>query len=182
MYIEYLCRPSEASTQFCAIPGGNPCQDWQSLPCAGEWARFEPMTTDLQSGALPLSHLSLFFFFFFFLVLSLPWDWSSTNSGEILHIGCSSIAAWIYIFRGAGPGFEPGTALQQSGVLTSRPRLTPKFRQLLCTCIQVDTHHGAILLFFPLPIPFCLPSIPFYLLGNPPWRDRIPSTLVSGYS
>ncbi len=59
------------------------------------------------------------------LQLSLPWDWLSTNLGEILHIGCPSIAAWIYIFGGAGPGFEPGTALQQSGVLTSRPRLTP---------------------------------------------------------
>ncbi len=45
--------------------------------------------------------------------------------GEILHIGCSSIAAWIYIFGGAGPGFKPGTALQQSGGLTSQPRLTP---------------------------------------------------------
>ncbi len=32
----YLCRPSEASTRYCVIPGGNPPQDWQSLPCAGE--------------------------------------------------------------------------------------------------------------------------------------------------
>ncbi len=47
------------------------------------------------------------------------------NLGEILHIGCLSIAAWIYIFGGAGSEFEPGTALQQSGVLTSRPRPTP---------------------------------------------------------
>ncbi len=36
MYMEYLCRPSEASTQFCAIPGGYPPQDWQSLPRTGE--------------------------------------------------------------------------------------------------------------------------------------------------
>ncbi len=36
MYMEYLCRPSEASTQFCAIPGGYPPQDCQSLPYAGE--------------------------------------------------------------------------------------------------------------------------------------------------
>ncbi len=88
--------------------------------------------------------LLIFYFFliFFFLVLSLPWDWSSTNFGEILHIGCSSIAAWIYIFGGARPGFEPGTALQQSGVLTSRPRLTPHvninmniFMYIYCTCI-----------------------------------------------
>ncbi len=71
--------------------------------------------------------LIFFYLIFFFLVLSLPWDWSSMNLGEILHIGCSSIAAWIYIFGGAGPGFEPGTALQQSGVLTSRPRLTPSY-------------------------------------------------------
>jgi hypothetical protein len=47
------------------------------------------------------------------------------NLGEILHIGCSSIATWIYIFGGAGLGFEPGTTLQQSGMLTSRPRPTP---------------------------------------------------------
>ncbi len=32
----YLCRPSEASTQYCVIPGGDPPQDWQSLPRAGE--------------------------------------------------------------------------------------------------------------------------------------------------
>ncbi len=32
----YLCRPSEASTQYCAIRGGYPPQDWQSLPYAGE--------------------------------------------------------------------------------------------------------------------------------------------------
>jgi hypothetical protein len=32
----YLCRPSEASTRCCAIPGGYPPQGWQSLPCAGE--------------------------------------------------------------------------------------------------------------------------------------------------
>jgi hypothetical protein len=32
----YLCRPSEASTWYCVIPGGDPPQDWQSLPCAGE--------------------------------------------------------------------------------------------------------------------------------------------------
>ncbi len=32
----YLCRPSEASTRYCVIPGGYPPQDWQSLPCAGE--------------------------------------------------------------------------------------------------------------------------------------------------
>jgi hypothetical protein len=29
----YLCRPSEASTRYCVIPGGYPPQDWQSLPC-----------------------------------------------------------------------------------------------------------------------------------------------------
>jgi hypothetical protein len=34
----------------------------------------------------------------------------------------------------------------------------------------------------PLLIPFCFSSISLYLLGNPPWCDRIPSTLVSGYS
>jgi hypothetical protein len=33
-----------------------------------------------------------------FSVLSLPWDWSSANFGEVLHTGCSSIAAWIFIF------------------------------------------------------------------------------------
>ncbi len=34
VYIVYLCRPSEASTWYCVIPGGYPPQDWQSLPCA----------------------------------------------------------------------------------------------------------------------------------------------------
>ncbi len=55
--MEYLCRPSEASTRYCVIPGGYPPQDWQSSVCWGG-AGFEPRTTDLQSGALPLSHLS----------------------------------------------------------------------------------------------------------------------------
>ncbi len=36
VYMEYLCRPSEASTRYWVIPGGYPPQDWQSLPCAGE--------------------------------------------------------------------------------------------------------------------------------------------------
>jgi hypothetical protein len=27
VYMEYLCRPSEASTWFCVIPGGYPPQD-----------------------------------------------------------------------------------------------------------------------------------------------------------
>jgi hypothetical protein len=35
VYFVYLCRPSEASTCYCAIPGDNPSKDWQSLPCAG---------------------------------------------------------------------------------------------------------------------------------------------------
>ncbi len=38
----YLCRPSEASTRYCAIPGGCPPQDWQSLPCAGEELDLNP--------------------------------------------------------------------------------------------------------------------------------------------
>ncbi len=71
MFMEHLCRPSEASTQFCAIPGGYPPQDWQSLPCAGEeldsnpgllicrqvryhWATSPPFEPPL----LLLSHLS----------------------------------------------------------------------------------------------------------------------------
>ncbi len=33
---EYLCRPLEASTGYCVIPGGYPPQDWQNLLCAGE--------------------------------------------------------------------------------------------------------------------------------------------------
>jgi hypothetical protein len=41
-------------------------------------------------------------------------------------------------------------------------RLLAAFTQLLNTHIQIE---GAI---------------PLYLLGNPPWRDRILSTLVSG--
>jgi hypothetical protein len=38
----YLCRPSEASTRYCAIPAGYPPQDWQSLPCAGEELDLNP--------------------------------------------------------------------------------------------------------------------------------------------
>jgi hypothetical protein len=38
----YLCRPSEASTRYCVIPGGNPPQDWQSFPCAGEELDLNP--------------------------------------------------------------------------------------------------------------------------------------------
>ncbi len=56
--IVYLCRPSEASTQYCAIPGGYPPQDWQSLLCAREELNSNPGLLLLQSGALPLSHLS----------------------------------------------------------------------------------------------------------------------------
>jgi hypothetical protein len=95
-------------------------------------------------------------------VLTLPWDWSSTNLGEILHIGCSSIAAWIYIFGGAGPGFEPGTAFQQSGVLTSRPRLTPSHASPLTPSniasssqyaefFLISTHFGSIFFYRFLP-------------------------------
>ncbi len=37
---------------------------------------------------------------------------------------------------------------------------------------------------FYSPCQFPVASVPilFYLLGNPPWRDRIPSTLAPGYS
>jgi hypothetical protein len=72
-----------------------------------------------------------FYFYCFLFLLFFFWCFRFRGIGrprilgEILHIGCSSIAAWIYIFGGAGQGFEPGTALQQSGVLTSWPRLTP---------------------------------------------------------
>ncbi len=69
----YLCRPSEASTRYCVIPGGYPPQDWQSLPCAGEeldsnpgllicsqvryhWATSPP----LWATSPPLNHLSSF--------------------------------------------------------------------------------------------------------------------------
>ncbi len=57
MYTVYLCRPSEASTRYCAIPGGYSPQDWEFAVCR-VGVGFEPRTTDLQSGALPLSHLS----------------------------------------------------------------------------------------------------------------------------
>ncbi len=36
VYTEYLCRLSDANTQYYAMPGGYAPQDWQSLPCAGE--------------------------------------------------------------------------------------------------------------------------------------------------
>jgi hypothetical protein len=47
-----------------------------------------------------------------------------------------------------------------------------------------DTVYGAVtlLLYFPLLIPLAPFLNPLYLLGNPPWFDRISSTLVSGYS
>ncbi len=64
----YLCRPSEASTRYCVIPGGYPPQDWQSLPCAGRnpgllicsqvhyhWATSPPQLSHLSSS---LSYLS----------------------------------------------------------------------------------------------------------------------------
>jgi hypothetical protein len=70
-------------------------------------------------------------YFFFFLCFSLPWDWSFTNLGEVLHRGCPSIAAWIFIIGGARLGFKPGTALQQSGMLTSRPHLTSAINIIL---------------------------------------------------
>ncbi len=52
----------------------------------------------------------------------------------------------------------------------------------MCTCWQ--QYHGTIpLLSAPLANSlFASFSIPFHLLGNPPWRDRIPSTLVPGCS
>ncbi len=60
VYTEYLfCRPSEASTWYCVIPGGYPPQEWQSLPCAGEELDSNPgQPICSQSGALPLNHLS----------------------------------------------------------------------------------------------------------------------------
>jgi hypothetical protein len=42
VYVLYLCRPSEASTRYCVIPGGYPPQGWQSLPCAGEKLDLNP--------------------------------------------------------------------------------------------------------------------------------------------
>ncbi len=71
--MEYLCRPSEASTRFCVIPSGYPPQDGQSLLCAGEeldsnpgllicsqvryhWATFPPPIEP--PLLLALSHLS----------------------------------------------------------------------------------------------------------------------------
>jgi hypothetical protein len=65
------------------------------------------------------------FVFFVFLVLPLPRDWSSENLDETLHLGCSSRAAEVSIFGGAGSGIEPRTSLQKSDVLATGPRLTP---------------------------------------------------------
>jgi hypothetical protein len=40
VYFVYLCRPSEASTQYCAIPDGNPPTGRQGLLCVGEESDF----------------------------------------------------------------------------------------------------------------------------------------------
>jgi hypothetical protein len=68
-------------------------------------------------------------------------------------------------------------------LLAHMAQLHSTFRQLLYTCIQIDNIIvvQSPCFFLPLPIPLCYPSIPFYLLGNPPWCDRIPSTLAPGY-
>ncbi len=42
VYTKYLCRPSEASTRYCAILGSNPPKEYQSLPCAGEKLDLNP--------------------------------------------------------------------------------------------------------------------------------------------
>jgi hypothetical protein len=41
------------------------------------------------------------------------------------NLGSSNPVSYFFWGGGAGSGFEPGTALQQSGMLTSRPCLTP---------------------------------------------------------
>ncbi len=124
MYIEYLCRPSEASTWYCVIPGGYPPQDWQSSPCAGE-------ELDLNSGLLicsqvcyhwatspPKSHLSSsstsgarsWVLVFRYCVTSSPsrihisWDTAITHKGGVplflfLCIACSwdQVSSWIWM-------------------------------------------------------------------------------------
>ncbi len=62
------------------------------------------------------------------------------------------------------------------------------FRQLQAIIIYMhidwQSNYGTIPLLaaFPFLIPFGFPSISFYLLGNLPCCDRIPSTLVPGCS
>jgi hypothetical protein len=53
----YLCRPSEASTVL-HHPRWLPTSGLTEFAVCWGGAGFKPRTTDLQSGALPLSHLS----------------------------------------------------------------------------------------------------------------------------
>ncbi len=66
LFYVYLCRPSEANTQYCAVLGSNPPKDWQSLPCAGEkpdsnpgLLQFEPWTTAVRTWNYFNSNLGL---------------------------------------------------------------------------------------------------------------------------
>ncbi len=57
----YLCRPSEASTRYCVIPGGYPPQDWQSLPCTGEELDLNPgllICSQSAESAIPMLSFS----------------------------------------------------------------------------------------------------------------------------
>jgi hypothetical protein len=93
------------------------------------------------------------FYFLFFIYLFFYFFGAFASVGLVIHeFGwdpayrvsnghCPSIAAWIFSFGGARPGFEPRTALQQSGVLTSRPRLTP-------TNVQNKTQKNFLTVYF----------------------------------
>ncbi len=69
----YLCRPSEASSRYCVIPGGYPPQEWQSLPCAGE-------KLDLNPGLLICSQVR------YHWATSPPWILPPLLQREILYV------------------------------------------------------------------------------------------------
>ncbi len=61
LYNGSLCRPSEASTRYCAILGGYPPQDWQSLLCAGEELDSNPLICSIAMEPPLLLKISVHF-------------------------------------------------------------------------------------------------------------------------
>ncbi len=102
--MEYLCRPSEASTRFCVIPGGYPPQDWQSLPCAGEeldsnseleFLNKMPNPGILESRDLSWGDIYRFHVQCLKIVLNVSWDIFCNGMDSLISNTASCFEFWI---------------------------------------------------------------------------------------
>ncbi len=96
------CRPSEGSTRYCAIPGGNKLRDWQSFALGLGGARIEPgVSTYIPTSWCGLQHplnttkmlgnfqqalLTVYIYYSW-----KPYTWNAGNSQQIEFIACIRI-------------------------------------------------------------------------------------------